>query len=98
MNPGKSPISGRQITRKEALKGLGNPKKWKKESLAVYAEFRAKPHRGRSNETLLTKAAGTTKKALAPQPKSHEEPVYAKKRKRSSTAKRKNRKLPKRKR
>ena len=98
MNPGKSPISGRQITRKLALRGLGNPKKWKKESVAVYAEFRAKPRRAPPNETLLAKAAGTIRKALAPQPQSHEEPVYAKKRKRSSTAKRKNRKLPKRKR
>ena len=43
MNPSKSHISGRQITRKEAYKGLGDPKKWKKESVAVYAEFRAKP-------------------------------------------------------
>jgi hypothetical protein len=43
MNPGKSPISGRQITRKEAYKGLGNPKSWKKFSDSVYAQFRAKP-------------------------------------------------------
>lgn len=43
MNPRKSPIGGHQITRKEALKGLGDPKNWKKESDVVYAEFRAKP-------------------------------------------------------
>ncbi len=90
MNPGKSPISGRLITRKEALKGLGDPKNWKQESDALYAEFRAKPRRAHPTETLLTKAAGKIKKALAPKPKSHQEPVYAKKRK--------HRKFPKRKR
>jgi len=97
MNPGKSPISGRQITRKEALKGLGDPKNWKQESEAVYAEFRAKPRRTHPTETLLTKAAGKIKTALAPKPKSHQEPVYAQKRKRRSVAKRKIRKLPSRK-
>ena len=53
MNPGKSPISGRQITRKQALKGLGNPKKWKKESLAMYSEFRAKPKKQKQPKLLF---------------------------------------------
>ena len=53
MNPSKSPISGRQITRKEALKGLGDPKKWKRESDAVYAEFQAKPKQKKSRLTLF---------------------------------------------
>ena len=91
MNPGKSPIGGHQITRKEALKGLGDPKKWKKESDAVYAEFRAKP--ARAKPTLLQRAGGTIKKALTAKPKPHLEPVYAKKKKRRSVVKRRTRKL-----
>jgi hypothetical protein len=90
MNPDKSPISGRQITHKEALKGLGNPKKWKPESDAVYVEFRAKP--AHLKETLLKKATGTFQNALA-KSKPELEPVYAKKTKRQSAAKRKTRKL-----
>ena len=96
MNPGKSPIGGRQITRKEALKGLGDPKKWKKEADAVYAEFRAKPVQRKA--TLLQRAGDTIKKALAPRPKPKAELVYAKKRKRQFAASAKVRKSPKRKR
>jgi hypothetical protein len=45
MKQGKSPIGGHQVTKKEALRGLGDPKTWKKESASLYAEFRAKPKR-----------------------------------------------------
>jgi hypothetical protein len=43
MKGSKSPISGKQITHTQALKGLGNPNTWKKEMAAVYTEFHAKP-------------------------------------------------------
>ena len=88
MNPCKSPIGGHQITRKVALKGLGDPKKWKKESDAVYAEFQAKP-----KSTLLQRAANAIKKTLAAKSKPHLEPVYAKKMKRRAAAKHRKRKL-----
>ena len=96
MNPSKSPIGGHQITRKEALKGLGNPKKWKKEADALYAEFRAKPVQRKAS--LLQRAGETIKKALAPRPKPQPELVYAKKRKRRLAPNAKARKSPKRKR
>ncbi len=43
MSTPKTPLGGRPISRKEAFKGLGDPKTWKKSSEAVNAEFRAKP-------------------------------------------------------
>jgi WD40 repeat protein len=43
MSTQKTPLGGRPISRKEAFKGLGDPKTWEKFSEAVYAEFRAKP-------------------------------------------------------
>jgi hypothetical protein len=36
-------IGGKQITEKEALKGLGNPKKWEAEKQKILKEFRKKP-------------------------------------------------------
>ena len=95
MNPGKSPIGGHQITRKEALKGLGDPKKWKKESDAVYAEFRAKPKQKKPHQTFFqtvkTKvkhlSAGISVKPTA-------EPVYAKSSRKKVLAKRKVTKKP----
>jgi len=89
MKPGKSPIGGRQITRKEAFKGLGDPKTWQNEAKAVYAEFRAKP--AHPKETVL-------KKALAGKSRPQLEPVYAKKMKRRSAKNRKTRNLRGRKR
>lgn len=38
-------IQGKQITRKQALAGLGNPADWQADSDALYAEFRRKPDR-----------------------------------------------------
>ena len=88
MNPSKSPISGRQITRKEALKGLGYPKKWKRESDAAYAEFRAKPKLTQSGKTI----AGTfvqIETVVKGKGKNQLTPVYARKAKRRATANRK---------
>ena len=82
MNDRKSPISGHLISPKDAFKELGDPKSWKKESDAIYAEFRAKP-----KDTLVTRVAGQIKKILTAKPKSHSELVFAKKKKRRSAKK-----------
>jgi len=39
----KSNIGGKEITREEALEGLGDPSTWKKESEELYKKFREKP-------------------------------------------------------
>ena len=39
----KKSLSGKRISKKEALRGLGDPRKWAADSEKVYAEFRAKP-------------------------------------------------------
>lgn len=89
MNPGKSPISGRQITRKEALKGLGDPKKWQKDSDAVYAEFRAKPQK-KSHLSLFQKAKTKAKKlSVTIGVKPTAEPAYAKSSGKKALAKKK---------
>jgi hypothetical protein len=36
-------IGGRQISKKEAYKGLGNPKNWESQKQKILNEFRAKP-------------------------------------------------------
>jgi len=36
-------ISGKEITKKEAYKGLGDPKKWVKEKKKILKEFLKKP-------------------------------------------------------
>lgn len=36
-------IGGKEISRHEALKGLGNPKTWKKEAAALDRKFKKKP-------------------------------------------------------
>lgn len=36
-------ISGKQISREDALKGLGNPSKWEAETKKTIAEFKRKP-------------------------------------------------------
>ncbi len=36
-------IHGRKVTRKQALRGLGNPKTWKKDKEKLMKEFRSKP-------------------------------------------------------
>lgn len=43
MTSKKQSIQGRRITRREAYKGLGDPKAWKKEVEALDREFKAKP-------------------------------------------------------
>jgi hypothetical protein len=39
----KSGLGGRKISRKEAYRGLGDPKTWKKDHEALMREFRKKP-------------------------------------------------------
>jgi len=39
-------ISGRKVTRTQALKGLGDPASWKAEATALEGKFRAKPTSG----------------------------------------------------
>lgn len=41
----KSGLGGRRISREEAMKGLGDPKTWKKDADKLYREFRKKPKR-----------------------------------------------------
>lgn len=41
----KSPLGGKKITKKQALKGLGNPKDWEKFANEVYKEFKKKPRK-----------------------------------------------------
>jgi hypothetical protein len=36
-------IGGKRISRKEAYKGLGNPKNWESEKQKILNEFKAKP-------------------------------------------------------
>ena len=91
MKPGKSPIGGHQISRKEALKGLGDPKKWKKEAEALYEEFGKKP--AKPKPSMIDRAACAIKKVLAAKAKRHLEPVYAKKSNRPTAAKPKTRKI-----
>jgi hypothetical protein len=43
MSTQKTPLGGHPISRKEAFKGLGNPKTWQQDARAIYTEFRAKP-------------------------------------------------------
>jgi len=40
-------IGGKKISKKEALKGLGNPETWKKVSEKVIKDFKSKPSRKR---------------------------------------------------
>lgn len=39
----KNFIGGRQITREEALKGLGDPTTWQEDAIKIYEEFRKRP-------------------------------------------------------
>ena len=91
MTAKKTPLGGIPITRKEAFAGLGDPKKWKKESDALYAEFNAKPKQAKAS--LLQRGARKIKTALAAKPKSQLEPVYVKKAMQRAAAKRRKRKL-----
>ena len=43
MNNKKDSIQGKKITKKEAMKGLGNPKTWKKFKKQLDKEFKQKP-------------------------------------------------------
>src|SRR5438046_644331 len=42
----RTEISGRKVTRTQALKGLGDPACWKAEAVALERKFRAKPASG----------------------------------------------------
>ena len=78
MNAQKTPLGGRPISRKEAFKGLGDPKTWKKFSDAVYAEFRAKPKIKRVAGSLVTAAIEKVKNAFRHGAGQKMTPVYAK--------------------
>lgn len=52
MTAQKTPLQGEPITRKELLKGLPAPAKWKQFSARVYAKFRAKPKKSKISESL----------------------------------------------
>jgi len=64
----KQPIGGRKISRKEALRGLGDPRTWQAEAAAVYAEFSAKPGKLPVSSLLLSKAAKHVGKLFAGRP------------------------------
>jgi hypothetical protein len=82
MNAQKTPLGGRPISRKEAFKGLGDPKTWKKFSDAVYAEFRAKPKIKQAAGSLVTSAIEKLKKVIYHGTGKKMAPVYAKRFKR----------------
>jgi hypothetical protein len=42
-NDNRAKFAGKKITRKQALRGLGDPKTWKAQAEAVNAEFKRKP-------------------------------------------------------
>ena len=82
MSTQKTPLGGRQISRKEAFKGLGNPKTWEKFSEAVYAEFRAKPKMKRVASSLVSDTVEKVKKVFRHVARQKVDPVYAKRLKR----------------
>ncbi len=45
-NKKKEKYVGRKIIRKQALRGLGDPKKWEAEAKKLDREFRKKPKKG----------------------------------------------------
>jgi len=65
MSAQKTPLGGQPISRKEAFKGLGDPKTWKKFSDTVYAEFRAKPKIKRVAGSLVTATIEKVKKVFS---------------------------------
>jgi len=64
MNKPKSPITGHPITREQAYRGLGNPKRWKAFTEAMYAEFRATSNQSQPKASAAAKAIQKLKAAL----------------------------------
>jgi hypothetical protein len=85
MSAPKTPLGGQPISRKEAFKGLGDPKMWKKFSDAVYAEFRAKPKMKRAAGSLVSATIEKVKKVFGHGAGQKVEPVYAKRFKRKAS-------------
>jgi hypothetical protein len=77
MSTQKTPLGGRPISRKEAFKGLGDPKTWKKFSDTVYAEFRAKPKMKPAAGSPVSVVIEKLQKALHHGAGQKVEPVYA---------------------
>jgi hypothetical protein len=77
MSTKKTPLGGRPISRKEAFKGLGDPKTWAKESNAVYAEFRAKPKINPVIGSLVHTTVQNVKRVSHERTAQEVKPVYA---------------------
>ncbi len=77
MSTQKTPLGGRPISRKEAFRGLGDPKTWKKFSDAVYTEFRAKPKSKPIADSLVSGTIKKIKKVLRHGVGQKSEVVYA---------------------
>ena len=76
MRTSKRSIAGRPISRRDALKGLGDPRAWPKFAASVYAEFQSKP----SAKAKTPLSAAVLQKAKGLLPKSGKvqlSPVYA---------------------
>ncbi len=55
-------LGGKEITREQALEGLGNPEDWDKEKEEFYKEFRKKPKNKNKNQGIISQCKCHTKK------------------------------------